>query len=869
MPPLDERERTFLLLGKILDLSLDIGRNRLDGDFVAEGGELFYVFDENLFEVFFQPSPNAHIVNSLHSANLHPTRKPRERSIDQQIALITSEYLLAENLPGAKRNLIYMTRGHRQELRRRIGAINDKLEELFGEEPDVAINELEEKIKALAGVTSKNEAIRFSVNDDPELTADMTTLADRGAKRDSLRRLQLTRIGAKLLAASEVSEPLDQLKRALIAPIHNRIRTLHLDFTPTRRELQLIEADTGLWLERLKDENDLEDQRRRELEGKSASSRRRAEGKLWTDAQSLALVRWAARKAYSNQRLVMITGDRITFNAYRRWYADLKPGSPSYYESFILRRASHYLPVLNLRDTDNDISRSPNDPLDTRSIFTRLQGNVEIALLPFNISQHRLPDGNVKEMEASRRRHYLALQLYYLTSLEKAPELASIANTIKPGWYQRTRDHVLSVLAELRNVERLSIGSFLPYISRRFSDEHRQLAKEIAQKGGEEAGKILKGHLTNILYEIREKSADAWLPALAEEFIDDLEPPPVGRRRVPLTIWYPIGDDKDITDLIERWLSKPAGVNWREIFHSNRNHPQAPFVIAATLALFSDEWSDADRFAEIGAKDFLANGAGARPGHELILGYELKFLSALTKRFRLGDIDSHFEATPGDTGFAAPSGTTSMLQIFERGQSILDECLEYHQAQFSDPSNASRTAHQLRVLRAHSERGALRAFAAASLIPDGVFAQEDWRISRATKLIEEAQRDLATCFALAKAAENPDTSKLLERLRRQYVPLTVSTEVIRSLLFPKSEFTLNEEFRKYEKPAREYLENSKASTFDLVRAELLCFFILLGSDDARKCRAELKGIVSGQVRQSLALDRWLLEALRRRYLDGA
>jgi hypothetical protein len=92
----------------------------------------------------------------------------------------------------------------------------------------------------------------------------------------------------------------------------------------------------------------------------------------------------------------------------------------------------------------------------------------------------------------------------------------------------------------------------------------------------------------------------------------------------------------------------------------------------------------------------------------------------------------------------------------------------------------------------------------------------------------------------------------------------ISTEIIRRIAYGSHEYVFDESFREYEEQAREYLKQNEDSTFDLVRAELLAFFILLGSDYASAYKAELNEISPGG-RQSLALDRWLLEMIQKEF----
>jgi hypothetical protein len=860
-------EKTLQLIGKVLDVSLDIGRNRMDTDFVAEGGELFYVFDENLFETFVQLSGNAHTVNSFHSANLCPERDAYDVSLENQVALITFEYLFSSNLPGAKRNTLYMTRGHRDELRHRIRLIATNLEERV----DVAAKELEEKIELghkiqqlISGVRSKDEAIRFAGREDAQLAKDIEVLANEGAEPDALKRFELARFGASSLAGSEVSEPLDQLQRILTPPLRNRIRTLHLDFTPTARELAVIEEDASRWFERLSDERERDRKRRAQDGSRRSEFRARSDSRLRTDAQAIALVRWAASKAYSNQRVILVTGDRILFNTYRRWYSELKSSCSAYYENFILRRVSQYLPILNMRDSENDISRNIDRYVDTISIFTRLQSIVEIVLLPFNLSQYKQPQANIKEMEASRRRHHLALTLYYLTSIKDAAPLAPFVSSIQGDWYEQMRDYINDVLVDLRRLERFSIGSFLHYIASRLNEEHKSLARQIEKVGEAQAGEILKRHLTNILQQIREKSTEAWLPALAEEFVRELRPPVPKRRRVPLTIWFPIGEGRNIADLIERWLSEPDAVDWRNIFEGDGQLSQAPFVIASTLALFSEVWSDADRFAEIALKDYLSVMSETEKTASN-QSCELRFLLALTKRFRLADIDTHVQSARGiEPGIVGMRSVTLMLQLFERAKLILDDLVEYHLGE-SEGGGRSDGWHKVCVLRAYSERGALCLFVAAGLAPDQGYEQDEWRRERAIEFIGQAKADLTRCLGLGEELDGiEEWSKFIARVKKQYVPIMVATEVLRSLIVPVEGFSLDPECRKLGRAAREYLDVNKDSTFALVRAELLAFFILEGND--AEARNELKRLVSEEDAQTLALDRWMLRAIGRRFI---
>jgi hypothetical protein len=210
-------------------------------------------------------------------------------------------------------------------------------------------------------------------------------LIGAGAEADVLRRFQLARTGSTLLATSTYSEPLEQLQRLLTKPLFTRIRTLHLDFTPTHEDLAHIRREGRAWLQRLKDERE-DDKKKRARAGNREPER--PDLNLKNDAESLAFIQWAASQVYSNQRMVFVTGDRLLVNAYRRWYAGMTPSCSMYYQPFLLRRASQYLPVLNIGDSDNDISKGIKGHVQKGEIFTQLFCLIEIALLPLNLLQY-------------------------------------------------------------------------------------------------------------------------------------------------------------------------------------------------------------------------------------------------------------------------------------------------------------------------------------------------------------------------------------------------------------------------------------------------------------------------------------------------
>jgi hypothetical protein len=847
-------EATLELLGKIIDISLDLALNRSDSEFATSGGEIFYVFDQNIFEVFIQPSKRANIVNSFHSQSLNPGRRRAEAILDQQVALITSEFLFSGQLAGHRRQTLYMTKEHRDELLRRIRALADDLEDEVGSNSDTAIKELTAKLQALAQLDANGgKSVDSLLDDDRLLKKDAQSLRALGADAATLRRFELARFASKLLAQSTYTEPLEQLQRLLTPPIFPRLRTLYLDFTPTKFEYDEIQADSRRWQKLLSEEREWDKERRARV---GSFEEARSDTRIRNDALSLAFVRWAARKKLSaNQRLVMVTGDKLLFNAYRRWYSSSKPNSPEYLEPFVLRRPSQYLPEINIGDSTNDISEGFDQHLKSKEIFARLLSVIEIALLPVNLAQSAAATTEVKRMDAGRRNQRMALALEYIGVLDDEV-LNEFRRKLDQPWFERTRRQISEILEQLRIVERLSIGAFLSYVVKRLNDEHRELAGRVAQAGQANAGAVLQKRISDILHKVRDKSAQSW-PLLAEEFIHALQPPAPNRRRVPLTMWYELATGEPIARLIGRWLFRSDAVNWLEVFRKEAKRYEAPFVIAATLALFTDQWSQADRFAATGVREYLSNNRpDSSPDY-----FETLFLSAVTKRFRLGNIAIDIaELIQQESGLLS-RGLRLLGETYSGAISLLEQCDSFVASRIYKDADFTTLAK----MRIFAERGTLNAFAAASYMPIQKGVDYDERRELTQKKIQLARDDLAKCLELQPTPDNGYSYKhLLELLKLQYVPMYLSTAVLSAIMNPED--PIDDTFASHEELAREYLEKYRAFSFPLVRAQLCAFLILIKGNEARREREELKRLVRDPAQSNLALDASLLVQIGNRFL---
>jgi hypothetical protein len=372
---------------------------------------------------------------------------------------------------------------------------------------------------------------------------------------------------------------------------------------------------------------------------------------------------------------------------------------------------------------------------------------------------------------------------------------------------------------------------------------------------------VLKAHLDNVLNRVVTQSDSAWLP-LAMELVADLplsQSPSV--RRAPLSIWIPVDGPKDITDFIEDWLKEEGRVDWSGLFEINSKRPYAIFAITSTLALFFQDWSNANRFAEVALRAYQS-----RTSEDTDRDWsgrweaELNFLVALTQRFCLGDIEPFEEVDRKNR--SVDTWTGALDDTFKTARVRLDRSLLVDDTVDTDERRTQQLVYEL---RAHSERGALHLFYAASFISEGRIRTPTRLRRQGIDLVSRAMNELDRCLVLEKQLDTSSYKRFVQRLQFQYVPIIAATEVVRYLLMEQRRYKFDIRLREHVDRVQEYLAKNRARKFKLVHAEMLAFFILAGVADDNTI-SDLADVIARGPEPPLVHDRRLLSAIRSRFL---
>ena len=875
-------ERMLRLLFRFLDLSRDLDRNRDDTLFAEDNGRIAYVLDENVFEIFVRPFDQRGEQVSLHShswagAQDRGGRREAHTSFAAQAALLTSEYLFSGELPGQADARLFMTEWHSWELARRVQALNAEYERRL---INISEEELAEPFEALRMVlrnVSDGETGPGAVGAaDPDLEQDIVELREASLK---VRKSFIsTRLAVKILADNRDVEPAEQLDRIVSNPIRERIHRLHLAYRPRPENRdatrEAVERDAHEWMRRL--ERECGERGIAVVKSSNEGDHRvRVRAALWDDARSLALIRWAAvHGVKAGERLVFVTADSLLFDTYRKWYAGLEPHSAEYLEPFILRRMIQYAPIFNLSDSRNVLGG------DVRVFFGRLQSVLEITMLPLNLSRLKSTAG---EEVLTRMREMTALRLLDGRPIRDDPRYADLTRALEVD-----PSHFDALLEQWRRLERSSLGLAGEYVRARLNEKQRKLEElKLMTESDEASAKVaLKNYVGRLIERLLEGSRAFWLP-LAREFIDSWEPRGGHSTRAPIPFQLELGVGSttiSLGQILGRRLNADdrTPIVMPEAWPALLEAPDIVFAIAACLALVSDDWSDADHFAEMAvrADQDRASRPQNGPRSQSRQVHELRYLNALTKRFRIG-------------GLAPPLNGDSLIKVrqaYSAACLLLEACVEYHERHEDEPG------HRLRLIRALSERAALHLFYAAGLtqkvriaalmrLPPRDRDEVVWadhkrpteaeeaarqRRDEARRAVADAEADLRRCLqceAMLPAAERRANAELFEKLEQQFLVNTAAAAVLARMLEPsvpagarEEAFELRVANNAVVRRIRRLLDSMGTGAPALFQAELLAFLSLSGDTAAHDRLKAVEGAsASGK---ALSLDLALLDAIR-------
>lgn len=776
---------------RLVDLSRDLDRNRDDSAFADEGGEIVYVLDENIFELFIRPFRHTDSVETFYADiwSLSRTPDPEWRSFEAQAALIASEFLLSPKLPGVKDGIVRMTAEHRWELAQRVEDLTREFREsLQKQEASIRI-EVKKKFEALTVLLANgSENSPRSRVEDSVLQRDLSSLRRVGKSEVLLRRFQAARIAASVLANDETTEPLDQLRRVVTPPIRSKLKTLNLDFPPSERDRKSIDYDAQNWFIRIVDELKRPGHRGRLRAQKPATKA------IWNDARSIAFLLWISRhRLRPRQRLAFVTGDMVLYDAYRRWYSHEEQKSATSNQPFVMRRAVQYSPIFNPHDTKGDLSTS--DQLAKSKLFSLIQQAVEASLLPLTLS---LGAPDPRDRDATREK--LALRAIDLDNLLEDEQIANFALLISDEWLSNHDERIRDIRDLWQETQRIAIGSSFDLVSARLSHEQREIISRMTDSNGQQSEVLLSDYAAKLLDRLIDDSIELWLP-LAEEF---LLTPGSSKRFSP-----------NIN--IEEALAKD-GV---DVGPQSQRSPVLVFAKAAIHALRIQDTGNATRFANLALRPSEVRLKHGSPG---ALDLELQYLAGISYTVDIGAVGEHLKRrTPHEAGTRS---LQRVKQAYSQASSLLHSCLSNHFVIPMERSNRPDPYDEVRYLRALSARASLNLFMAASI---GLAVDDenlrDLNLAEASNYLRIAKGDLRMCVKLGNdTAQHP----LSDTIRRQYLINTAAAEVLAYIFAREGPYRFDEKLNPLVRQVERLFENTK-EPHALMIAELSAFLFLAGS----------------------------------------
>jgi len=846
---------------QMLNLVLDLEQNEDDSRFSArDGNTIHYVFDENVFEMFFRPRRMKAYTSTFDSSFWRKISRGKKRwsSFAAQSALIASEYLLSGELPGQDSGKIYMTEWHHNELMSRITELLREQQSavdaaaISGKESEMEAS-LRNLIDGARRRISSPERGRHVYIDDPLLESDMATLAARGRDdEEGLNRFKVARIAAQSLADDDVFEPIEQISRVLDNNISSRLLNLTSRFTLADKDLDEISTWANFWHGRLKEEL--------AAMPLMPGRKERPPGAVWSDANSLALVGWAANACpRDRERVVLVTGDTVLFNTYRRWFVDTHEERPGAAGPFMLRRIVQYAPILNMNKKFSDFAHPAG-------LIESTQQAMEVSLLPFNLSSMSslaLTDRG----KLNRGRGHFALKKVTEASIDKDPSLQHFLKWLSPDWFAQQHQQMEHLSELWKRSERMAIGSMFKLISRRLNNRQKKLAEAIASRGEHAIGHLLTAGANKTMKKILDENGGLFIPA-ASNFVDEKLRSRIGEQgrfplRAPIAVRIILrsgNDEHDLVDLVERWVDEGDLGAKRLLASSGRpaeTEPELAFAVASVLALGLHLWSDADRYAGLAVR--AAAIEARKTGQSEDPPYEMRYMHAVAQRFRVGEI-----------GNPVTERTMAVLKSrYASAKSLLDACFIYHQRNYERPANLSH-AHVLRLFRTRSERAALHLFFGASVGMADVSKWERGASERALGLgaMQDAAADLLACKTLMPIAEKSTKSdarrdRFFARLRKQFVSNLAAYRALSMLLYTtQGEAALPSVAEVVELIERHGLLEAELPF--VVRAEIRALFVLAGRN-TEEAREELRAMEHKIPKNWLAFDRDLFARILEKY----
>lgn len=611
--------------GSLLELKGDIDRNESDRNFLDGADDpqnprrIYYVFDENVFELFLDPSAQPSYCENFYAPVWSPRSPVKGKRYSAQAGLIAGEYLFSQGLPGRLRgDPIFLTKWHYLELQRRVRRLDRTLRRNAAELGSASAPEFAEASRMAAlsrEVTTKRELDKLLKLADSDVRADIRRFLSAENDLPAAVRALLARELTSRLTADRILEPLHQLRR-YYAEILSRIRPLNSQFEIEDREQAAFKALIGEWVSNLSDSY-----------GDQAE-----DGRINYDARSVAYVQWVAQhKLTRDERIVLVTGDGRLLDAYRQVYRYKDVGEP-----FLLRSVNQYAPLINPHELPNDI----NPDVGERHLFKSLSVAMEAPIQTFDIARR------------IQGREHFAAHLRKAKEPETHTSVRFFTFRLSEEWWLHRERGFAQLSDQWRDAERLAIGTSLPILGARLKRRQELLNELHSEVADNDAGEAFGRYLSRLLEDITYRGMQIDLPDAVGFVATETKAMAAETPRAPMLmrLRIPIARDAaalstiDFSDLLEALTNDdPAAL---EILDQDRNaalrgRPDLLFAVSAALALRIQYWEQAERFAENALKAAQTLHLQSAPPTESLRStpvatHEYGYLLVLARRFVTG-----------------------------------------------------------------------------------------------------------------------------------------------------------------------------------------------------------------------------------------
>ena len=612
--------RVLRRLGHLLELNADLDRNASDTRFSGKAapevhfeGRNYYVFDENVFELFIEPIECWQYCSNFYGPPWDADNDLEGREFSAQAGLIAAEYLFSGAIPGlAPNSPIFMTEWHYEELKKRLYKRRRELTVVARrkieteQEGERYVREFENAVYLGRRDSSADQLERALNGASPETRADAERFRSIVNEPSAILRFVAARELAQRLVDDKVLEPLQQLDRAY-AETMARVRPLPSRFVAESSDKGVLKGLMNEWQATLEE----------------GHRNKRKLGRLDYDAKSLAYIHWIARRRLKREeRIIFVTGDAPLYEVYSKWYLGRRSE-----EAFLMRRVNQFAPLINPHDTPNDIHGGEEGGYQ---LFASTRRAMDAPLVTFQLKRWKESDDD---------RAFLAGMLTQDAQPENNIAILFFTRKMSLDWWHERDSSFEDLRDKWRVAERLAIGASLPVLARRL-DRRRDFLKHLSSAA--DAGAAFSDYLEHLLEDIAQKGIRVDFPDAIKFVVGGLRSnlPPIARTPLDVRLRIPSSEggrakEYSLTEIINRWLDGDRKI--LSLLDPSKNERLLDrldiiYGVAAALALRSEEWIDADRFAEhaVAAAEMMAT-SGGKAAEETRL--ECLFLAAVTKRF--------------------------------------------------------------------------------------------------------------------------------------------------------------------------------------------------------------------------------------------